>query len=219
MSKENKETVEVYKEKAGVYLKTSINHDNLNPEKAKCKRKKLEEFIKKNIESLPKDARVLEIGSGNGANAKYIESLGYEVTASDVAEDFINEIKSKDLKTIKFNVLEDKFIENYYAIFCWRVFVHFTKDDAIKVLQKVYDALENGGLFIFNAINREVKDCDDEWIDFSNEYHMGAERYYNYFYEEELNSIITKIGYKISHFHKEGGEDNNEWLVYVLKKQ
>ena len=48
---------------------------------------------------------------------------------------------------------------------------------------------------------------------------MGAERYYNYFYEEELNSIITKIGYKISHFHKEGGEDNNEWLVYVKKKQ
>lgn len=64
MSKENKEIVEVYKEKAGVYLKNSINHDNLNPEKAKCKRKKLEEFIKKNIESLPKAVRVLEIESG-----------------------------------------------------------------------------------------------------------------------------------------------------------
>lgn len=47
---------------------------------------------------------------------------------------------------------------------------------------------------------------------------MGAERYYNYFNEEELNKIVTKIGYQILDFHKEGGENNNKWLVYVLRK-
>lgn len=47
---------------------------------------------------------------------------------------------------------------------------------------------------------------------------MGAKRYYKYFSEEELNEIIIKIGYKINNFHKEGGENNNKWLVYVLKK-
>ena len=33
MSKENKETLKIYDEKAGTYLATSITHDNLYPEK------------------------------------------------------------------------------------------------------------------------------------------------------------------------------------------
>ena len=113
---------------------------------------------------------------------------------------------------------QNEFNQKYSAIFCWRVFVHFTKNDALKVLKKVYDILEKDGLFIFNAINRETRDVDEEWVDFPNEYRMGAERYYKYFREQELNEIITNIGYKIHAFHKEGGENNNKWLVYVLQK-
>lgn len=85
-------------------------------------------------------------------------------------------------------------------------------------MKKVYDTLEKDGLFIFNAINRETRNVDEEWVDFPNEYHMGAERYYKYFTEQELNEIIIKVGYKIHTFHKEGGENNDKWLVYVLKK-
>lgn len=219
MSKENQKTLEVYKKKANVYLETSIKHDNLDLNKAKRKREELEKFIKKNISSFPKGSKVFEIGSGDGSNAKYIGKFGYRVTASDIAEDFIKSIESKDLKAVKFNVLKDEFMDKYSAMFCWRVFVHFTKDDASMCLQKVHDALEDNGIFIFNAMNRETKNVDDEWVDFPNEYHMGAERYYNYFNEEKLTKIVTKIGYQILDFHKEGGENNNKWLVYVLKKE
>lgn len=218
MSIENEKTLEIYNHKAGTYLKTSIEHDNLDPEKAKRKREKLETFIRTSIETLPKGAKVFEIGSGDGTNAKYIQNLGYEVTASDVADDFINSTKAKGLKTIKFNVLENEFVEKYSAILAWRVFVHFTKSDVLEVLKKIYDVLEKDGLFIFNAINRETRNLEEEWVDFPNEYHMGAERYYKYFSEEELNEIISSTEFKIHTFHKEGGENNNKWLVYVLKK-
>ncbi len=218
MSKENEETLKVYDKKAGTYLATSITHDNIDPEKAKRKRTKLNNFINENIGTLPKGSKVFEFGSGDGVNAKYIVDLGYDVTASDVAEDFINAIKSKGVNTIKFNVLEDNFNEKYSGIFAWRVFVHFTKEDALKVLEKTYEALEDNGLFVFNVMNREGKNVDEEWVDFSNEYHMGAERYYKYFSEEDMNEIITKTGFKVYDFHKEGGSNNNKWLVYVLKK-
>lgn len=190
MSKENKKTLEVYKEKAHLYLATSIEHDKIDPVKAKKKREKLEELIKANFSSLPKNAKVFEIGSGDGTNAKFIENLGFDVTASDVADDFIKATQSQGLKTINFNALEDDFPEKYYAIFCWRVFVHFTKEDAQKIIQKAYDALENNGIFIFNAMNRETKNIDSEWLDFDNEYHLGAERYYNYFTKTDLDDII-----------------------------
>ena len=218
MSKENKKTLEVYKEKAHLYLATSIEHDKIDPVKAKKKREKLEELIKANFSSLPKNAKVFEIGSGDGTNAKFIENLGFDVTASDVADDFIKATQSQGLKTINFNALEDDFPEKYYAIFCWRVFVHFTKDDALKIMEKVYDALEDNGIFIFNAINREIKSIDNEWVDFEGEYHMGAERYYSYFTKKDLDTIIQKTKFKIEDFHKDGGSNNNKWLVYVLRK-
>ena len=218
MSKENKKTLEVYKEKAHLYLATSIEHDKIDPVKAKKKREKLEELIKANFSSLPKNAKVFEIGSGDGTNAKFIENLGFDVTASDVADDFIKATQSQGLKTINFNALEDDFPEKYYAIFCWRVFVHFTKEDAQKIIQKAYDALENNGIFIFNAMNRETKNIDSEWLDFDNEYHLGAERYYNYFTKTDLDDIIQQTKFQIANFEKEGGENNNKRLIYVLKK-
>lgn len=218
MSKENEKTIEVYKEKASLYLETTIKHDNLDPEKAKRKRERLEKFIRSNMERLPKGVKVLEIGSGDGSNARYIKELGYDITASDIAEDFISAIQDKDLKTIKFNVLEDEFKEKYSGVFAWRVFVHFTKEDALNVLNKTYDALEDNGLFVFNVMNREGKAVDEEWVDFPNEYHMGADRYYKYFKEEEMNEIIKQTGFEVCDFHKEGGVNNNKWLVYVLKK-
>lgn len=85
-------------------------------------------------------------------------------------------------------------------------------------MRKVYDALEDNGIFMFNVINRKTKSVDSEWVDFSNEYHMGAERYYKYFDKDELDNIISKTNFKIYDYHTEGGENNNKWLVYVLQK-
>jgi len=218
MSKENKKTVEVYKKTAHLYLANSIEHDRLNPDKANKKREKLEKLIKESFLGLPKQAKVFEIGSGDGANAKFIKSLGFEVIASDTADDFIAATKNKGVETIKFDAIEDDFPDIYHAIFCWRVFVHFTKEDALKIMQKAYSALEDRGIFIFNAMNRETKNVDNEWVDFEGEYHMGVERYYNYFSEEDFNDIIQKTGFKIEKLYKEGGDNNNKWLIYVLKK-
>ena len=218
MSIENEKTLEVYKETAHLYIASSIEHDRLNPLKAKKKSEKLKNLIKRSFSSLPEHAKVFEIGSGDGTNAKYIESLGLKVTASDTAEAFIEATQKYGLNTIKFNAITDEFPEKYNAIFAWRVFVHFTKADVLRVITKIYDALENDGVFVFNTINRDVKDIDNEWVDFGGEYHLGVDRYYNYFRQKELDNIIKQTKFQIKEFYKDGGEDNNKWLIYVLKK-
>lgn len=218
MSKENFETIKVYDETVNIYLANSLEHDRLDPVRAEEKKKELEQLIEKSFAGLPRKAKVFEIGSGDGQNAKFIESLGFDVTASDIVDGFIEETRKQGVKTIKFNALEDEFKEKYFAIFCWRVFVHFTKEDALKVIEKAYDALEDDGIFLFNAINREVKDVDAEWVDFGGEYHIGKDRYYSYFRQSELDEIVGKTKFQISSFHTEGGKNNNKWLVYTLKK-
>ena len=218
MSLENKKTLEAYQKTANQYLLNSVEHNELDMAKAERKKAKLEDFIKRSFSTIPEGSKVLEIGSADGENAKYLESLGYKVTASDVADDFIEAIKANGLEPIKFNAIEDEFLEKYFGIFCWRVFVHFTKEDALTVIRKTYDALEKDGIFIFNAINRETRSVDEEWVDFPGEYHMGIDRYYNYYNQADLDAMIAQTGYRIVDFHKEGGDENNKWLVYVLKK-
>jgi len=218
MSIENKKTVEIYKQKAQVYLSQSIENIKIDPIKFNKKREELEKIIRISFSSLPKGSKVFEIGSGDGINAKFIESLGFNITASDIADDFINSLQSQGIKAVKFNALEDDFKEKYFAIFCWRVFVHFTKEDALKIIEKVYDSLEDNGIFIFNAMNREIKTVDSEWVDFEGKYNMGVERFYNYFNKKDLDNMIEKTKFHIENFHTEGGKNNDKWLVYVLKK-
>ena len=67
-------------------------------------------------------------------------------------------------------------------------------------------------------MNCEMKNVDGEWVDFEGVYHMGAERYYNYFFQKELDDIIKQTGFKIERSYREGGANNDKWLVYVLKK-
>lgn len=46
-------------------------------------------------------------------------------------------------------------------------------------------------------MNKDIKDVDEEWVDFSNEYHMGEDRFYKYFITEEIENMIQQVGYNI----------------------
>ena len=163
MSIHNKKTLEAYQKVAKNYLESTRLANSTYKENAIRAKKELQNFIKKTFNEIPKGSKVLEVGSADGENAKYIQELGFDVTPSDVADDFLNAIKDNGLNPIKFNILTDDFKDKYYAIFCWRVFVHFTKKDSLTALKRSYEFLENNGLFILSVINRECKTVDNEF--------------------------------------------------------
>ena len=218
MSEENRKTLEVYERTASTYLANTKKHDELDPEKAYQKSMNLKVFLGKTFSPLREHAKIFEIGSADGVTAKHLERIGFDVTASDVAEDFIKTIAETGVKVIKFNALTDEFPDKYDGILAWRVLVHFTKEDFEKLLGKVYDALEPYGRFAFNMMNREVREVDNEWVDFPGEYYMGEDRFYCYYREEDVRAIIAKTKFRIIDFHKEGGKHFDKWLVFVLEK-
>lgn len=219
MSKENEETLKVYDKYAKVYLETGIIHDQHDPEKAKNKKAKLETFLKESFSPLPPRNKIFEIGSGDGENAEFLKSIDYRIVASDVAEDFIKAVESRGVKCRKFNVLKDDFDDKYDGALAWRVFVHFEEEDFALALKKVFATLRPGGVFVFNILNtidHGNKAC--AWVDFEGDYHMGVERFFNYYKEEEADKIITDTGFEIQSKKHEGGDTGNRWIVYVVKK-
>lgn len=218
MSEENRKTLEVYDREALTYLTNTQKHDNLDPEKAKRKSMRLKIFLGKAFSPLREHAKIFEIGSADGAVAEHLENIGFDVTASDVASDFIEATAAKGVKTIKFNALTDEFPDKYDGILAWRVLVHFTPEDFERLLNKVYVTLQPHGRFVFNMMNREEREVDSEWVDFPGEYWMGAERYYCYYREADAREMISRTKFQIVDFQREGGDHSNKWLVFVLEK-
>lgn len=217
MSIENNKTLATYDITAQIYLDNTITHDKKRPEHALEKKQQLTANLKKAFDNLPTNAKILEIGSADGENAKILESFGFDATASDVAPAFIAACEKQGLSTIKLNVLKDKLPDNLNGVLCWRVFVHFTPDDITQALKRIYEALLPNGRFVFNVIDKATHDCDTQWKDFEGDYKMGAERFYAYYDKEEIKDIIKKTNFKvISDWHEHGG--HNDWFCFVLEK-
>lgn len=217
MSQENQKTLEVYAKHYDKYAKNAIAHDLLDPDKAAQKRAKLHEFIRHNFAKFPPSSQIMEIGTAMGDEARFLASLGYDVLATDAVDGFLSDLSEDGIKTRKFDILNDEFPYPVDGILCWRVFVHFTLVDLKIALQKCYDALKPGGRLIFNVLNRAAADTDGQWVDFPNEYHMGADRYYHYFESNELFKILGRIGFRTANYFQEGGDGKNKWLVFVVE--
>lgn len=219
MSEENEKTLKVYDKFAKKYLKQTIVHNKKDPKKAEKKQKWIRDFCREGFSSLPKKAKILEIGSADGKNAEMLTELGFRMTASDVAEDFLSEIRKNGLSPIKFNVLKDEFPEKFDGVFLWRVFVHFTKEDVRTALSRIFENLKVQGRVIFNVMNLDSKECSESgWVDFPGEYHLDAERFFHHFHEDELARLVQEIGFSVVEIRKNGGESSDKWLCVVLEK-
>ena len=218
MSIQNKITIDAYQKAAKKYLKCNELVSKEYKDDYIKEMNDLHNLIKEIFVNLAINSNVLEVGAADGDNSLFIKSLGYNVTSSDVADDFLKTIKKNGLNPIKYNILTDSLNNKYNAIFCWRVFVHFTKSDSVKALKNGYDILENNGLFIFSVINKECKNIDNEWVDFPDIYHLGVDCYFNYYSRVEIADIINKTKFKILDIKDFTYANGIKLLVYILKK-
>ena len=76
-------TIDTYEKNAHLYIERT----------AATVANDLKEYFHTLLTNLPKDATILEIGSGAGRDANYIESLGYSALRTDVVEVFVNHQK------------------------------------------------------------------------------------------------------------------------------
>lgn len=219
MSKENTKTLQVYEELAGTYLDNTAKHAEADPEKAAQKKQWLKNFLTTGYEPLVEGASILEVGAGSGEDSVMLQSLGFKVTASDNAPAFLEAIKNNGLNPVKFNVLTDNLERKYDGVLAWRVFVHFTKEDVMVALKKVYVMLVPGGRFIFNIQNKATKETMHVgWSDDPGDHHMGKERFFQPYDEDEIRWMTKDAGFRIVQITKNGGRYGDRWLCVVVEK-
>jgi len=100
-------------------------------------------------------ARILEVGSGTGRDADYLESLGAEVHRTDATQAFLDIQAERGRKAHRLNVVTDDLTAagqpGYDAIVAMCVLIHVDRPALPGVLAKIQGALRPYGLFLVNV--------------------------------------------------------------------
>ncbi len=105
--------------------------------------------------------RVLEIGSGPGWDADYLETLGLDVHRTDVTAAFRAFQAERGKHCDPLDVLTDEISNTYDGIAMLYVLQHFEREELPAVLRKLARALRAGGALLLSY----AEGAEDHWED------------------------------------------------------
>ena len=149
----------------------------------------LKRWIDFSLDTLPKNSRILEIGSATPRDALYMRSKGYQVVCSDAPEGFVQLLKEKGENALKLNILTDSIPKGYDMIFANAVFPHMTEIEMKYIINKVHHILEPKAIFAFSVKQGE----GETWITEK----FSDKRFIKYWQPEAITKLLKKNGFEI----------------------
>lgn len=148
------------------YISRQLLEIHLNPDTHSASRKMQSieatvEWIKKEIGT--NSGAILDLGCGPGLYTEKLAQAGYKVTGVDFSQTSIAYAKGTaqqrglDIEYFCLNYLDLEFqnqFDTIMMIYC--DFGVLSVEDRERLLEKIYRALKPGGIFIFDALNKEV---------------------------------------------------------------
>ena len=223
MSKHNNTTLNMYNSGGALEY---IDQNKLEPEIEKWER--LFNYVEKQIQS-DKSKRIIEFGSGCGQLALMLQSAGYDITATDTVDAFLDELNRIGINKVK----KYNFISNEYdnafdfkadLIVSWRN-PHLDMDDMKRLFDVAYNGLSDNGLFIINFQNADVHP-EAELLPNGTKYNYKIledkqtkeERFFAYYTKEDIDKLRQGL-FETEEYHNEGGKEKKNWHVLTLRKK
>ena len=167
-----------------------------------------------NLSNNPSGPSILEIGCGDGRDAKEIVLRASAYTGFDISEELIKlarkHVPNGDFKVADattYNYPENKFD----VVFAFASLLHLNKNEVKVVLDKVYKALKPGGIFFISLKYAQ------QYMEKIKQDQYGTRMFY--FYNPDLIKHLTGNKYEVlskgTGFITGGG---TEWFEVALKK-
>lgn len=168
----------------------------------------IKEWIDRAVSYLPKDGNILELGSAFGRDADYLESIGCKVLRTDAVQGFVDLLRKQGHSARLLNALTDDFGGPYDMVFANAVLLHFNPEESQRVLNKAHKSLRPEGILAFSVKEGEGEEWSDQKLD--------APRYFCYWKEEDLRSLIQEAGFEIIELGHTTTR-HAEWLHVIAK--
>jgi len=154
------------------------------------------------------DGTVLELGSGPGWDAMYLESRGPRVLRTDGAPAFVQMLEAAGHQTRLLDVRLDDFGGPYAAVLANAVLLHLTREQFVDVLQRARQAVADGGVLAFT-----LKEGDGQaWT----EAKLGRPRHFTYWREPAVRAALLETGWQVLSLEHVGGRVE-PWLFVFAR--
>jgi SAM-dependent methyltransferase len=167
---------------------------------------------------LPIGARVLEIGSGPGRDARELEAAGLSVRRTDITPGFVALMRQEGHPADLLDPLTDDLGDParpgtpYDAVWANASLLHVARTDLPVLLRRLADATVPDGVLRFS-----VKEGDGEaW---STHGHVAGARHFTFWREGPLRDALERAGWLVEAVARhEGPETRQPWLDVVARR-
>jgi SAM-dependent methyltransferase len=168
-------------------------------------------WIDSSLRMLPRSARILELGSGFGRDAAYMQAKGYTVECTDGAPGFVKLLNAQRQPARLLNISSDDLgSDQYDLIFANAVLEHFPRSELNRILAKTHCALRPSGLLSLSV--REG--TGEQW---SND-KLGAPRYFCYWEADALRAYLDYAHFDLLSIKSSKGFKEIRRLYLIAKK-
>lgn len=164
----------------------------------------LEDALRRLVRALPLGGSVLEIGSGPGRDADFVESLGAVVRRTDATQAFLDVMAGRGKKAELLNVMTDELGGPYDGVLAMCVLIHVDREQIDPVLHKVHGALRPGGSFLVSMRKGEGET--------SGSYHTV------YWTRDRFAARLVAAGLSIAWDAESVDSDGDEWVTFLTRR-
>jgi SAM-dependent methyltransferase len=162
-------------------------------------------------------ARVLEIGSGGGRDARALERAGLDVRRTDVTPGFVELLRAGGDEADLLDPLTDDLADPaapgtpYAGVWANACLLHVRREDLPAVLGRLAEATAGNGL-----LYASVKEGDGEsWSVHGN---IASPRLFTYWREEPLREAFLGTGWSVWHVGRHTGSRGEDWLEVLATR-
>jgi SAM-dependent methyltransferase len=151
---------------------------------------------------------VLELGSGPGWDAAYLEQRGLQVARTDATPAFIERLHAAGHDARLLDVRCDDFGGPYDAVLANAVLLHLKRDQFLGVLRRARRAVSHDGLLAVT-----LKDGDGEGWSTAK---LGRPRHFTYWREPAVRRALDQAGWAIVSLDRVSGRAD-QWLYIIAR--
>jgi SAM-dependent methyltransferase len=161
------------------------------------------------VDSLPRGARVLEVGSGSGRDARALEDGGLSVRRTDITPGFVALLRSEGYAADVVDPLRDDLSdpdrdEPYDAVWASASLLHVRREDLPDVLRRLAEVTRTDGL-----LHLTVKEGDGARF---STHGVAGPRHFTFWREEPLRAVLEETGWKVDRVGHGTSVRGDDWL-------
>ncbi len=162
------------------------------------------------LEVLPSGGRVLEVGSGPGWDADWLENHGVRVRRTDDAAAFVEIQNARGATAELLDVVTDDLGGPYAGVIAQYVLQHVDRSRFPDVLVRISKAIFTGGVFLLS-----LREGRNERIEHGS---SGGAYYVAEWAKADLDEILCRVGFREC-WSKSSEDADGRWLTILTGKE